>query len=43
MEKFNPVGWFEIYVQDLDRAKRFDEKVLNINLRPIDGISTKTL
>ena len=37
MEKFNPVGWFEIYVQDLDRAKNFYEKVLNINLRPIEG------
>jgi predicted enzyme related to lactoylglutathione lyase len=23
----NPVGWFEIYVQDMDRAKRFYEAV----------------
>ena len=37
MEKFNPVGWFEIYVQDLDRAKKFYEEVLNINLSPIEG------
>ncbi len=28
----NPVGWFEIYVQDLDRAKRFYEQVLRIEL-----------
>ncbi len=25
----NPVGWFEIYVQDLDRAKNFYEHVLD--------------
>ena len=37
MEKFNPVGWFEIYVQDLDRAKKFYEEVFNINLTPIEG------
>ena len=24
----NPVGWFEIYVQDMDRAKAFYEAVL---------------
>lgn len=24
----NPVGWFEIYVQDMERAKRFYEAVL---------------
>ena len=24
--KRNPVGWFEIYVQDMDRAKTFYEK-----------------
>ena len=24
----NPVGWFEIYVQDMDRAKTFYEKTL---------------
>ena len=37
MEKFNPVGWFEIYVQDLDRAQKFYEEVLSINLSPIEG------
>lgn len=28
----NPVVWFEIYVQDMQRAKRFYEAVLNVQL-----------
>ncbi len=28
----NPVGWFEIYVQDLDRAKRFYESVFEVKI-----------
>jgi predicted enzyme related to lactoylglutathione lyase len=28
----NPVGWFEIYVQDMDRAKSFYESVFQIQL-----------
>lgn len=28
----NPVGWFEIYVQDMARAKRFYESVLQVQL-----------
>lgn len=28
----NPVVWFEIYVQDMQRAKKFYEAVLNITL-----------
>lgn len=28
----NPVGWFEIYVQDMARAKAFYEKMLAIEL-----------
>lgn len=28
----NPVGWFEIYVQDVDRARRFYEAVLATTL-----------
>ncbi len=31
----NPVGWFEIYVDDMDRAKAFYETVLGINLEPM--------
>lgn len=32
MEAKNPVVWFEIYVDDLNRAKNFYEKVLNVTL-----------
>ncbi|MFB3905880.1 MAG: VOC family protein [Acidobacteriota bacterium] len=32
----NPVGWFEIYVQDLDRAKRFYESVFDVQLSKLD-------
>ena len=28
----NPVGWFEIYVQDMDRAKAFYEKTFDVTL-----------
>lgn len=32
MEKYNAVGWFEIPVKDMDRAKTFYEKVFDIKL-----------
>ena len=32
MRMSNAVGWFEIYVQDMQRAKRFYEAVLDIKL-----------
>jgi predicted enzyme related to lactoylglutathione lyase len=28
----NPVGWFEIYVNEMSRAKKFYESVLNVEL-----------
>jgi predicted enzyme related to lactoylglutathione lyase len=28
----NPVGWFEIYVQDMERAKKFYETVFQVKL-----------
>ena len=31
-ETMNPVNWFEISVNDLDRAKKFYETVLGIEL-----------
>ncbi|MEM7697383.1 MAG: VOC family protein [Verrucomicrobiota bacterium] len=38
----NPVGWFEIYVSDLERGKRFYEAVFETTLEllesPVDGI-----
>ncbi|MFA7239028.1 MAG: VOC family protein [Sulfuricellaceae bacterium] len=30
--KTNPVGWFEIYVQDMERAKQFYESVFQLKL-----------
>lgn len=30
--KTNPVGWFEIYVQDMERAKAFYEAVFQVTL-----------
>ena len=32
-EKMNPVGWFEIPVNDLDRARKFYESVFGIKLK----------
>ena len=37
----NPVGWFEIYVQDMPRARKFYETVLGVKLEklgPVDGL-----
>ncbi|MDP5030037.1 MAG: VOC family protein [Paraglaciecola sp.] len=31
----NPVSWFEIYVQDMSRAKQFYETVLETELKPM--------
>ena len=31
----NPVSWFEIYVDDLERAKKFYESVLNVKLEKL--------
>ena len=35
--KTNPVGWFEIYVQDMNRAKSFYETVLQSKLERLPG------
>ncbi|UUM31999.1 VOC family protein [Vibrio japonicus] len=32
----NPVGWFEIYVDDMERAKAFYEAVFEVTLEQID-------
>ncbi len=34
--KYNPVGWFEIPVSDLERAKNFYESVLEIKMERND-------
>ena len=33
----NPVGWFEIYVQDMGRAKTFYESVFGVQLAKLDS------
>jgi hypothetical protein len=33
--KRNPVGWFEIYVSEMARARAFYETVLNIQMQPL--------
>lgn len=38
--KNNPVGWFEIYVNDMDRAKKFYESVFEVKLTELKGPSS---
>ena len=33
----NPVSWFEIYVQDLDRAQAFYQSMLGVTLEALPG------
>jgi predicted enzyme related to lactoylglutathione lyase len=33
----NPVGWFEIYVDDMERARSFYETVLQVKLEKLPG------
>lgn len=33
----NPCGWFEIYVQDMERAKAFYESVFGVQLAKLEG------
>jgi predicted enzyme related to lactoylglutathione lyase len=35
--KPNPVGWFEIYVQDLPRARKFYEAVLDTTMTKLEA------
>lgn len=39
----NPIGWFEIYVDDMSRAKVFYERVFNIELEKLDVPSEDNL
>ncbi|MDB6040158.1 MAG: Glyoxalase/bleomycin resistance protein/dioxygenase [Verrucomicrobiales bacterium] len=39
----NPVGWFEIYVDDLARAQGFYEKVFRVKLQALDSPVVKML
>ena len=39
--KTNPIGWFEIYVQDMPRAKAFYEAVLQGELNHLPNLNLK--
>ncbi len=39
--KNNPVNWFEIYVQDMARARRFYEAVFHLKLQKIHNPETE--
>ncbi|WP_346237914.1 VOC family protein [Niabella insulamsoli] len=42
-QKFNPVVWFEIYVDDMERATRFYESVLNVNLEQMSNPTDQSM
>jgi predicted enzyme related to lactoylglutathione lyase len=37
MSMKNPIGWFDIYVNDMARARTFYESVFQIALQPLEG------
>jgi predicted enzyme related to lactoylglutathione lyase len=37
MSSRNPVGWFEIYVQDMNRARAFYENTLRVTLQKLES------
>ncbi|MGY0798862.1 VOC family protein [Lysobacter sp. A286] len=41
--KTNPIVWFEIYVQDMTRAQRFYEAVLQVKLAPLGDPNDSTV
>lgn len=43
MSNMNAVGWFDIYVENMDRAVAFYEKVLNQKLEPMGDPTGETL
>lgn len=43
MKKFNPVVWFEIYVNDMDRAITFYEAVLQIKFEEMSDTSNEMM
>jgi len=42
-QQFNPVVWFEIYVDDMDRAAKFYETVLNIKLEQMSDPTDQSM
>lgn len=43
MEKPNAVGWFDVYVEDMNRAVAFYEAVFQQRLEPIDDPTGETM
>ena len=35
----NPVNWFEIYVQDMERARKFYENVFGVTLKKLETVT----
>lgn len=42
MENANPIGWFDLYVDDMSRAAAFYETVLQQQLAPMDDPTGET-
>ena len=42
MTQMNAIGWFDIYVDDLDRAVKFYETVLGRKMEPMDDPTGET-
>lgn len=40
-KEMNVVGWFELYVQDMDRAKKFYEKTFDLTLQRIESLEVE--
>jgi hypothetical protein len=36
-KKINPVGWFELYVQDMERAKTFYQNTFQVTLERLES------
>ena len=43
MEKSNAVGWFDVYVDDMDRAAAFYEALFQTRLEPLGDPTGETL
>lgn len=42
MQNINTIGWFDIYVTDLQRATKFYETVFNVSLQNISDPTSET-
>ena len=43
MDQANAIGWFDVYVHDMERAAAFYEAVLSHRLEPMDDPTGETL